>query len=1273
MSTISDLKEQAVTDTPLVLIDCALANGQTEHWSTHAVTVNGTAYAARVMGHSAFDIQTASDQGVDGSPTITVTLANADSHFSEIEQTCGFKGAKVTVSLVFYDLRNGAALTDAAVVFQGVANPPAEIREATLRLTAMNRMSLQRVLLPQIRIQRRCPWEFPATLEQRTEAMDGGVNGAYSRYYRCGYSPDVPGGTGNLNDGVPYTSCGYTSEDCQARGMWTRFGGLEYLPPSITVRAYGKDWTTSAMPPNQGQYNDFVPMVYGTAWYEPPVVFARNDGNYTRMEVLLGIGEISGVLTVLVNDYEIPLGQTGANMSATGWYNLPTLGGRDGAFDLNFTDGSGQPAGDPYGSMAYLSVVVPNQINNGTHMPRVKVLIEGLNIPVWAADGTYVGYQLSSNPAWILLDMLRRIGWVMDEIDLTSFTAAAAYCDQMVAGVDLNGNAIELARFGCNLVLRNRRSAGDVVRGVRNAARLYLTYGPGGVLQLEVEGPAATVYDFGDGTNGISGILRRASGEPSVTVTARSISDTPNDLTVEFQDSLNGYQQDSYEMTDPDDIGLTGQIVTGTLYALGIANFDQAGRLLKFNLDKAIQGNTYIEFETSVKGFGIRPGDLITITYTKEGFSQQPFRVLKISPATNYRTCTISAQIHDDAWYADDNGQSTSGSGVALQSGAGVGVPHPLAGDTTDANGVAQFGVTEGAWSAADGTEQIQVTVSFVAPGPVVAGGPGIPLVSLAATLGTSGTLAAGIYYYAVSACDATGAESALSFSVLAEVVEDGSSVTLTGLSFTAAASTFNVYRGSSPAQFMQIASSQPVAAQFTDAGLTPLPILPPDANFDHANFYWRRELVPETEATAYAAALVGNRSLDMAANAYTGMTARITRGPGAGQEATITGNDGTTLTISPPWETEPGAGSYFTVSEAGWTFGAMTKSSPVTFAIPNRPGETVEISGRAANVNDQECAAGISPVTRWQIGGAGISDSDVPLAPYFGLNAGASGGTVELSGISFTSLTNTETISSATFTLHYWDELQGRPATTLATAMGAGDGTLTLNAAGPGTAGSILQIDGEVLEVTAVSNGGTEYAVTRGVHGSQAVAHNAGAVVYHLLEQTGIAAFPAQFFGSPYCGSWSLAVTLPDVRVASAELFATNQKGNSPTTGISMTQFDGGGLRTLSGGQYTIQVEGYLAVDAMAAPALSVEASHSVRDVYALLGSSADAVVSLNLNVNGALYCALQFAAGQTTTESAIDGSTLPPLEMGSQLTLAVTAVGQTYPGADLTVVIRL
>src|SRR6266567_3844993 len=267
MQSISSLKEQPVTDTPLLVFDCVLANGQTESWSTHKVTVGRTVYEARVIQHSSFDIQTASDQGVDGSPKISIVLANADSHFSEIERATGWKGAKLTVGFLFYDLRNNAPLTDTAVVFQGICNAPEEIKESTIRITATNRMSLQRLLLPQVRIQRRCPWEFPRNEAQRAEAVDGGASGKYSRYYKCGYSAGMTGGTGELDGAVAYAGCGYTRSECEVRGMFRNFGGIEFVPPAISVRTYGdKSAHTSAVAINEVRYNDFVPMIYGTAW-----------------------------------------------------------------------------------------------------------------------------------------------------------------------------------------------------------------------------------------------------------------------------------------------------------------------------------------------------------------------------------------------------------------------------------------------------------------------------------------------------------------------------------------------------------------------------------------------------------------------------------------------------------------------------------------------------------------------------------------------------------------------------------------------------------------------------------------------------------------------------------------------------------------------------------------------------------------------------------------------------------------------------------------------
>jgi hypothetical protein len=47
-------------------------------------------------------------------------------------------------------------------------------------------------------------------------------------------------------------------------------------------------------------------------------------------------------------------------------------------------------------------------------------------------------------------------------------------------------------------------------------------------------------------------------------------------------------------------------------------------------------------------------------------------------------------------------------------------------------------------------------------------------------------------------------------------------------------------------------------------------------------------------------------------------------------------------------------------------------------------------------------------------------------------------------------------------------------------------------------------------------------------------------------------------------------------------------------------------------------------------------------------------------------------FQANETISND-VSGQGLPPLAAGDQITLAVQSVGRTYPGADLTVIIRL
>jgi hypothetical protein len=344
-----------------------------------------------------------------------------------------------------------------------------------------------------------------------------------------------------------------------------------------------------------------------------------------------------------------------------------------------------------------------------------------------------------------------------------------------------------------------------------------------------------------------------------------------------------------------------------------------------------------------------------------------------------------------------------------------------------------------------------------------------------------------------------------------------------------------------------------------------------------------------------------------------------------------------------------------------------------VRFEVPNRTGAVVQISGRSANALDVECRAELCTLTRWQVGGAGAGDGGAPPAPLFGLGAaGAANGSVELSGVSFPGFTNTRTISAGTLALYYWDELQGAPDISLASAVGAEDEIIVLNQPGAASSGDYVQIGKEVLRVTEANAGGLEYRVTRGAHTSTASAHDAGAAVYHLQKKLAIVPFVKDFFGSPLSGDWSHPVHLPNARIASAEFSVTNSKGTSEVSEGCLTHNADSGLRILCGGQYSIQVDGFLAVDSAPAPELIVEAARSVRDVFAALREPADGVVELAITQNGEEYCRLTIEAGAAMS-NAVDGFGLRPLEPDDRIGLEVLTVGPVQPGTHLTVVIRL
>jgi hypothetical protein len=1303
VNQISDWKQREETLTPLLLFECQPAEGTEELWCTHAVRAEGKAYEGRVLRHSGFEMRLGAEDGLDNGSRLTLTLANVDGRISQIDANPGWRGARLRVRFGFFDLTTGEPASELVTVFLGLANPAEEITERDARLSFVNRLSLQRVQAPQLRIQARCPWRFPSTREQREEALEGGAEGRYSHFYRCGYSPDVEGGCGNLNGDEPYTDCNYTREDCQQRGMFekdsqnrptARFGGFAFLPAGLLTKAHGtRDAQWSEPLDGRARPNDAVPVIYGTAWIQAPVIFARNDGNLTHCEALVGMGPIEGVRKVIANGVEIPQADDGRDMSGTGWYRLLTRGERNGGFNTGFADSEGRPMGDPHGSLACLSVVLPNAIVDRGKLPRIEVLADGLRLERYDAQGQVIDASFTRNPAWILLDLFRSAGWRKEEIDFASFAATAQYCDEFVTVAGPDGEPLQGPRFEVNAALTRRRSLSETVKGIRSASGLMLSFDAEGKLSLRPEAtlerqhPAKApssnasapmhggwpAYEFGDGSNGVSGILLRRGGESTFRVYRRSSGEAPNRLTVEYTNAFRDYAPESLSFVDYEDARLQGCEVSAAHSALGLPHFDQAARILRLQLEKNLRGNQYVEFETTVQAFGLRPGDIITITHLRSGFDRTPFRVLKVAAGLNFETARITAQRHEDAWYERVAAEKPFEGAEILQNG---GVPLSLAGKARNASGEEEFEFEE---AEAGGEGNVEVTVRFTAPPKPGIGAPRVPSVDLVPRIRSGeGTLAGGrTWYYAVSAVNATGQESKGSFVVEARLSggAEGYAVELKGIRTGADAAGIRVYRGESPFRLRRIAEVSPVPTEFVDAGLSASLTPVPDPNFDHARFQWRFEYLPPTATDSAAAAMIGNSTLGMQPDEYRGRVVRIISGKGAGQERQVTHNTETEIHVSPPWNVAPDTTSIFAVSETGWRPGGLTRSDEIRFVVPAGYGGAIQVMGVAVSGRGAESPEAEALVGRHELGLAGAGDRDVPPMPGFGLTAHGQGGFV-ISGIGFPTLENTRTIRTGSLVVHYWDELKSPCPWRLGAAMDAAAVVLEASSPMPAAQGDLVQVEQELMRVLEVWDAGARLLVDRGVHDTEAVIHTAGTPVYLLERHTSVMAFSKGFFGSPASGSYSRRVDLKNARIAAGEYYVTNDRGSSPTAYQAYTATAEGGLRTMVGGQYTFQFDSELAVAAHISPPIIVESTRAVRDVQAHVDQPpAGEPVLIRVSVDDEPYADLVVQPGFRDSE-AVNCFDRLPLTEGARVTASILAVGtgvNSYPGRGLTVTLRL
>ena len=140
---------------------------------------------------------------------------------------------------------------------------------------------------------------------------------------------------------------------------------------------------------------------------------------------------------------------------------------------------------------------------------------------------------------------------------------------------------------------------------------------------------------------------------------------------------------------------------------------------------------------------------------------------------------------------------------------------------------------------------------------------------------------------------------------------------------------------------------------------------------------------------------------------------------------------------------------------------------------------------------------------------------------------------------------------------------------------------------------------------------------------------------------------------------------------------FTVDVNGNESPDGDAPVREDWiyGAVGTNASPGATLQVAGTLAIGSNQSPPLQLNATRTPNEVVALVGTApTGAGLTININVGGVLWMSLTIAAGTLSVQASTAQLTASgALAGGASITLDITAVGTTVPGADLSVFIYM
>lgn len=242
--------------------------------------------------------------------------------------------------------------------------------------------------------------------------------------------------------------------------------------------------------------------------------------------------------------------------------------------------------------------------------PRYSALVHGKIVRVYSSLTAYME-AWSDNPAWCLRDFLTNpfdgLGaWIKDaHIDLASFLAWAAFCDQMVAKD--SGGELE-KQFRLDIVLDGSLRAIEVIKQICTSGRaFFIQRGSKWAVRADVKESPINLFTMGRMGKGEFDVLKQSRAEQG------------NYLIGQIWNRELDYQPDPIPREDPL-MAVTDEQIEQTVNLLGVTRTSQARRLLNYYLLSNRFSRRMIELEVAAEALAMEAADVFEVSHDVPGW-----------------------------------------------------------------------------------------------------------------------------------------------------------------------------------------------------------------------------------------------------------------------------------------------------------------------------------------------------------------------------------------------------------------------------------------------------------------------------------------------------------------------------------------------------------------------------------------------------------------------------------------------------------------------------